>query len=104
MMSPFLNDRKHPTSNSTLDDTFDATTLKAASSKAASSFVTLADPACSDYDYNKGQHDDNVEEKRQEEEKRLIKTLDWHILPLFCIFYFVDFLDRANIGNATYVS
>lgn len=34
-------------------------------------------------------------------EKALIKKLDWHILPLFCLFYFADFLDRANIGNAT---
>ncbi|KAI7892932.1 major facilitator superfamily domain-containing protein [Mucor mucedo] len=34
-------------------------------------------------------------------EKALVKKLDWHILPLFCLFYFADFLDRANIGNAT---
>lgn len=34
-------------------------------------------------------------------EKTLVKKLDLHILPLFCMFYFADFLDRANIGNAT---
>lgn len=34
-------------------------------------------------------------------EKALVKKLDLHILPLFCLFYFADFLDRANIGNAT---
>lgn len=34
------------------------------------------------------------------EEKRILKTLDRRMMPLFCIFYFVDFLDRANIGNA----
>lgn len=37
----------------------------------------------------------------KKEEKKLIKKLDLHILPLFCLFYFADFLDRANIGNAT---
>ncbi|KAI7888259.1 major facilitator superfamily domain-containing protein [Mucor mucedo] len=35
------------------------------------------------------------------EEKKILKSLDIHMMPLFCIFYFVDFLDRANIGNAT---
>lgn len=34
-------------------------------------------------------------------EKKLVMKLDLHILPLFCLFYFADFLDRANIGNAT---
>jgi hypothetical protein len=37
-------------------------------------------------------------------EKKLVRRLDWRIMPLFCIFYFADFLDRANIGNATYVN
>lgn len=40
---------------------------------------------------------------RQSEEKKILRTLDRHMMPLFCVFYFVDFLDRANIGNATYV-
>ncbi|KAI8379268.1 major facilitator superfamily domain-containing protein [Radiomyces spectabilis] len=35
------------------------------------------------------------------EEKKLVRRMDWHIMPLFCIFYFTDYLDRANIGNAT---
>lgn len=38
---------------------------------------------------------------RQSEEKKILRTLDRHMMPLFCVFYFVDFLDRANIGNAT---
>lgn len=38
---------------------------------------------------------------REAEEKKIVKQLDCRMLPLFCIFYFVDFLDRANIGNAT---
>jgi hypothetical protein len=36
----------------------------------------------------------------KEQEKKLVRKLDWHILPLYCTFYFADFLDRANIGNA----
>lgn len=38
-----------------------------------------------------------------QDEKKLVRTLDIRIMPLFCLFYFADFLDRANIGNATYV-
>ncbi|CAO3698312.1 unnamed protein product [Rhizopus stolonifer] len=34
------------------------------------------------------------------EEKKLVRKLDLRIMPLFCLFYFADFLDRANIGNA----
>ncbi|KAI8875131.1 MFS general substrate transporter [Backusella circina FSU 941] len=55
-------------------------------------------------------HDDGIEKSKfeddnsvginKDEEKKLLSKLDWHILPLFCTFYFADFLDRANIGNA----
>lgn len=37
-----------------------------------------------------------------EQERKLVKALDRRLLPLFCVFYFTDFLDRANIGNATW--
>ncbi|KAI9483211.1 MAG: major facilitator superfamily domain-containing protein [Benjaminiella poitrasii] len=37
----------------------------------------------------------------EQDEKKLVRKLDWRIMPLFCLFYFADFLDRANIGNAT---
>ncbi|KAI9265255.1 major facilitator superfamily domain-containing protein [Phascolomyces articulosus] len=37
----------------------------------------------------------------EEEEKKIVRALDKHMLPLFCVFYFTDYLDRANIGNAT---
>lgn len=40
---------------------------------------------------------------REAEENRITRTIDRRMMPLFCIFYFVDYLDRANIGNATYV-
>ncbi|ORY93357.1 major facilitator superfamily domain-containing protein [Syncephalastrum racemosum] len=36
-----------------------------------------------------------------DQERRLVRRIDLHILPLFCVFYFADFLDRSNIGNAS---
>lgn len=44
-----------------------------------------------------------VQQISPQDEKKLVRTLDIRIMPLFCLFYFADFLDRANIGNATYV-
>lgn len=38
---------------------------------------------------------------REIEVKKITRIIDLRMMPLFCIFYFVDFLDRANIGNAT---
>ncbi|CAO3666027.1 unnamed protein product [Rhizopus microsporus] len=37
----------------------------------------------------------------EKEEKNITRIIDKRMMPLFCIFYFVDFLDRANIGNAS---
>ncbi|KAL7321203.1 hypothetical protein PS15m_000998 [Mucor circinelloides] len=42
-----------------------------------------------------------VQQISPQDEKKLVRTLDIRIMPLFCLFYFADFLDRANIGNAT---
>ncbi|KAI7901670.1 major facilitator superfamily domain-containing protein [Cokeromyces recurvatus] len=38
---------------------------------------------------------------KEVEEKVITRIIDRHMMPLFCVFYFMDFLDRANIGNAT---
>ncbi|KAI9273521.1 major facilitator superfamily domain-containing protein [Helicostylum pulchrum] len=64
-----------------------------------STIKTLAD----EYDDNQTKTQDLVANiiDREAEEKKILKQLDCRMLPLFCIFYFVDFLDRANIGNAT---
>ncbi|KAI8639979.1 major facilitator superfamily domain-containing protein [Parasitella parasitica] len=35
------------------------------------------------------------------EQKKITRIIDSRMMPLFCVFYFMDFLDRANIGNAT---
>ncbi|CAO3633573.1 unnamed protein product [Cunninghamella blakesleeana] len=42
----------------------------------------------------------NITNKEQEE-KKIVRALDFRMMPLFCLFYFTDYLDRANIGNAT---
>ncbi|KAL3477329.1 major facilitator superfamily domain-containing protein [Aspergillus californicus] len=34
------------------------------------------------------------------EEKRLVRKLDWRILPCCWVLYLLGFLDRANVGNA----
>ncbi|CAE6420941.1 unnamed protein product [Rhizoctonia solani] len=36
----------------------------------------------------------------KEEEDRLIRKLDWQILPVVTILYLANFIDRTNIGNA----
>ena len=33
-------------------------------------------------------------------EKRLVRKLDWRLIPWLCLLYLVSFLDRTNIGNA----
>ena len=34
------------------------------------------------------------------EEKRILRKVDWNVLPILTILYLVSFLDRSNIGNA----
>ncbi|KAL1729744.1 major facilitator superfamily domain-containing protein [Schizophyllum commune] len=34
------------------------------------------------------------------ERKRIVRKIDWHILPLVTLLYCLSFLDRGNIGNA----
>ena len=33
-------------------------------------------------------------------EKRLVRKLDWRLIPWLCLLYLISFLDRTNIGNA----
>ena len=32
--------------------------------------------------------------------RRLVRKIDWHIMPVLVILYLLSFLDRTNIGNA----
>ncbi|KAF1814395.1 MFS nicotinic acid transporter-like protein Tna1 [Eremomyces bilateralis CBS 781.70] len=41
----------------------------------------------------------NVEERAQLD-KKLVRKLDWKLIPWLSLLYLISFLDRANIGNA----
>jgi len=32
--------------------------------------------------------------------KRLLRKIDWHLIPFLSLLYLLSFLDRTNIGNA----
>ncbi|KAG1896884.1 major facilitator superfamily domain-containing protein [Suillus fuscotomentosus] len=34
------------------------------------------------------------------ERARILRKIDWHLLPFVTVFYLLSFLDRANVGNA----
>lgn len=36
----------------------------------------------------------------QEEANKVIRKLDWHLMPLIFVLYSLSVLDRANLGNA----
>lgn len=33
-------------------------------------------------------------------ERRIVRKIDWNILPWVCISYLINYLDRTNLGNA----
>ncbi|KAK2728195.1 major facilitator superfamily transporter [Colletotrichum kahawae] len=39
-------------------------------------------------------------EQRAYNERKLLRQLDWHLIPWLCILYLLAFLNRTNIGNA----
>jgi MFS family permease len=36
----------------------------------------------------------------QQQTKRLLRKIDWHLIPFLSLLYLLSFLDRTNIGNA----
>lgn len=34
------------------------------------------------------------------DEKKLMRRIDFHIIPWLALLYFLNFMDRGNIGNA----
>lgn len=34
------------------------------------------------------------------DEKKLLRRIDWHVVPWLAVLYLLNFLDRGNIGNA----
>ncbi|KAK5001666.1 hypothetical protein LTR28_012395, partial [Elasticomyces elasticus] len=49
-----------------------------------------------DYDPDAGKSD----EERAAIDKRLVRMLDYKLIPWLCFLYLISFLDRTNIGNA----
>jgi hypothetical protein len=64
-----------------------------------------------------GERDGTIEEKEEamigtmgalpeldrKEEKRVVRKMDMHLIPLVMMLYLFSYLDRINIGNARYV-
>ncbi|KAF2667736.1 MFS general substrate transporter [Microthyrium microscopicum] len=52
----------------------------------------------------KQEADETVKEKDNPfpgiDEKKLLRKIDWHIIPILTLLYLLSFIDRANIGNA----
>lgn len=34
------------------------------------------------------------------DERKLMRRIDWHVVPWLAVLYLLNFLDRGNIGNA----
>ena len=34
------------------------------------------------------------------DERRLMRKIDWHVVPWLAVLYLLNFLDRGSIGNA----
>ena len=34
------------------------------------------------------------------DEKKLVRKVDWHVIPWLALLYLLNFLDRGNVGNA----
>ena len=45
-------------------------------------------------------HDANTIEYTKEEERKLVRKIDFVVVPVLVILYLLSFLDRSNIGNA----
>jgi hypothetical protein len=60
--------------------------------------LSISKESCGELTLKKSFESRLIDKKR--EQKLIARTIDRHIMPLFCVFYFIDFLDRTNIGNA----
>ncbi|GAA5865042.1 hypothetical protein JCM3774_003948 [Rhodotorula dairenensis] len=58
---------------------------------------TMATPAV---EYDTHLHYDNASPEYMAMEKRIVRKQDWRIMPLICLSYLLNYLDRTNLGNA----
>ncbi|KAF5514273.1 putative transporter [Colletotrichum fructicola] len=80
-----------------------ATAAKAAADneKATARHVSNAGvPSNPDADLGEAERQAAEEAKEKAAERRLLRRLDWKLIPWLCILYLLAFLDRTNIGNA----
>lgn len=49
---------------------------------------------------NETTHSDSLEALDHAAEKRLVRKIDWRLLPPLMILFLLAFIDRINIGNA----
>ncbi|KDQ57415.1 hypothetical protein JAAARDRAFT_206966 [Jaapia argillacea MUCL 33604] len=50
--------------------------------------------------YQEEQKEGSLSKFSPVEDRRLLRKLDWHLLPFVSLLYLLSFLDRSNIGNA----
>ncbi|KAK8866195.1 hypothetical protein IAR55_001346 [Kwoniella newhampshirensis] len=50
---------------------------------------------------SRGDQDTPIGHGEEINEKKLIRKIDWHIVPVLSVLYLLSFLDRTNIGNAS---
>lgn len=69
--------------------------------------TTMPDPSDTktlshDKIYSDGVSSDGISEAYLDPvvQKRILRKLDMRLAPLFCVLYFLSYLDRSNIGNA----
>ena len=43
-------------------------------------------------------------EDTADEEKKMVRKMDWHIMPIVVALYLMSFLDRVNIGMSEQTS
>ncbi|GAM88972.1 hypothetical protein ANO11243_070060 [Dothideomycetidae sp. 11243] len=53
--------------------------------------------ACDDPAFELG---GSIDLSDRETEQRIVRKIDWHILPWICSCYLINYLDRTNLGNA----
>lgn len=46
---------------------------------------------------------DVIAELPEAEKRRILRKVDWHVIPILTLLYLVAFVDRSNIGNAKIV-
>ncbi|KAF5097740.1 hypothetical protein DV451_003699 [Geotrichum candidum] len=68
-------------------------------------YIEVADPSISKFeDSNIRDENGNIKSAAEIwphiDNDKLLRKMDWHLIPMVTLLYFMSYLDRANIGNA----